>query len=72
MKILGPNSTLTEWETMGLGPAFKPIKNCSQRKWNISAKKKGLGGKKKKKKNLSHRMQFTHSMQEIQGNYKNQ
>ena len=50
MKILGPNSTLTEWETMGLGPAFKPIKNCSQRKWNISAKKKGLGGKKKKKK----------------------
>lgn len=70
MQIFGPHFTLTEWETMELGAAFKPIKNCSQPKWHISAKKKGLGQKKKKK--LSHRMQFTVSMQEIQGKYKNQ
>lgn len=47
MQIFGPHSILTEWETMGLGPACKPIKNCSQPKWHISAKRKGLGGKKK-------------------------
>lgn len=68
MQIFGPHSILTEWETMGLGPACKPIKNCSQPKWHISAKRKGLGEKKK----LSHRMQFTLSMQEIQENSKNQ
>ena len=67
MQILGPNFTHTEWETMGLAPAFKPIKKCSQPKWHISAKKKGLG-----KKKLSYRLQFTQSIQEIQGNYKNQ
>lgn len=49
MQIFGPHFTLTEWETMELGAAFKPIKNCSQTKWHISAKKKGLGQKKKKK-----------------------
>ena len=48
MKIFGPHFTLTEWETMELGAAFKPIKNCSQPKWHISAKKKGLAQKKKK------------------------
>lgn len=65
MQIFGPHFTLTEWETMELG-AFKPIKNCSQPKWHISAKKKGLGQKKKK----AFSQNAVHSMQEHRKNIK--